>query len=193
MTPPREQDPLIDRAIGLARRSAWHAQQSANLAYEAQELLDEAQKLQQKRPSSVRAHGISARSAVEVPRVPTVLIVDDDHFVTETFARTLKLAGYDVVTATTAPAAVQAATVRPPDLILLDLHLPSTNGLALLRELRSVPDQQATPVAVITGDYFLGDDLTRELIELGAQLRFKPIWAEDLVALTHSLLQRPTT
>ena len=43
------------------------------------------------------------------------------------------------------------------------------------------------PVAIITGDCFLADDITRELIELGAELRFKPIWTEELVALGASL------
>jgi hypothetical protein len=42
---------------------------------------------------------------------------------------------------------------------------------------------------IITGDYFLSDNVTRELIELGAQLHVKPLWSEDLIALSHSLLQ----
>lgn len=217
MTRFAEPDALIRSAVALARRSAWHAKQSADLANDAEELLADAVKLEHERGSSAEASAASAFSGVAVHHNRTdedavpgrqrltaaaasqngahgaqvVLIVDDDKFVTDTFATTLALEGYDVLTACTTAAAVGAAALRRPDLIFLDLHLPCTDGVSLLRELRSVPDHRATPVAVITGDYFLADEVTRELIELGAQLRFKPIWTEDLVALTHSLLPRP--
>jgi CheY-like chemotaxis protein len=69
------------------------------------------------------------------------------------------------------------------------LHLPDIDGISLLREFRSVPAHRVTPMAVITGDHFLTDDMSRELIELGAQLHFKPVWTEDLLVLTYSLLQ----
>ena len=216
MIPPAEPEILIRSAVALARRSAWHAKQSADLANEAEDLLADAVKLQDEHVSSAEAPRTAALSGVAghhrrtdpeatpgrqrpttdaafqnaAHRARVVLVVDDDQFVTDTFATTLKLEGYDVFTACTTAAAVGVAAVRRPDLIFLDLHLPCTNGVSLLRELRAVPDHRATPVAVITGDYFLADDVTRELIELGAQLRFKPIWTEDLVALTHSLLQR---
>ena len=44
---------------------------------------------------------------------------------------------------------------RRPDLILLDLHLPSLNGIDVLRRLRSDPAYNATPVIVLTA---AGDD-----------------------------------
>jgi CheY-like chemotaxis protein len=185
-----EQEVLIKHAAGLARRSAWHAKQSADLADEAEALLIEAETLRDESCSSATPLRTTAQSLVPVSRNQTVLIVDDDTFVTETFARTLKLEGYDVLTACTAAGAVAAAAVRRPDLILLDLHLPCTDGVTLLREFRSVPDHRVTPVAVITGDYFVADDVTRELIQLGAYLHFKPIWTDDLITLTHSMLQR---
>jgi CheY-like chemotaxis protein len=191
VSPLAQHELLIDRAVALARRSAWHAQQSADLANEAEELLAEAATLPHERDSSEEAPRIGARSGVAVSHVARVLVVDDDQFVRETFAITLRLEGYDVVTARTAEAAIHSAAVRRPDLIFLDVHLPDSDGVSLLREFRSVSDHQVTPVAVITGDYFLEDDVTRELIELGAPLHFKPIWTEDLVTLTHALLQRP--
>ena len=42
--------------------------------------------------------------------------------------------------------------------------------------------------AIVTGDYFLEDAVSTELHELGAQLRFKPLWLEDLVGLARNLL-----
>jgi hypothetical protein len=46
------------------------------------------------------------------------------------------------------------------------------------------------PVAIVTGDYFLSDALQQELTSLGASLRFKPLWLEDLVALARTLIPR---
>ena len=40
----------------------------------------------------------------------------------------------------------------------------------------------------MTGDYFLEDEISSELRELGAELRFKPMWLEDLVGLARNLL-----
>jgi CheY-like chemotaxis protein len=188
MSPLTEHEILIHRAVALMHRSAWHAKQSADLANAAEELLAEAVTLPHERYSSAEGPRTATRSGVAVPLTRRVLVVDDDQFVRETFAITLRLEGYDVATVGTAEAAVHAAAVRQPDLIFLDLHLPDFDGISFLREFRSVAAHRRTPVAVITGDCFLTDGVTRDLIALGAQLRFKPVWTEDLLALTHSLL-----
>jgi hypothetical protein len=44
-------------------------------------------------------------------------------------------------------------------------------------------------VAIVTGDYFLDQAVSNELRELGADLRFKPLWLEDLLALARNLLK----
>ena len=44
-------------------------------------------------------------------------------------------------------------------------------------------------MAIVTGDYFLDDAVSTELHELGAELRFKPLWLEDLVGLARNLLK----
>jgi hypothetical protein len=41
----------------------------------------------------------------------------------------------------------------------------------------------------VTGDYFLDDDVSLQLRELGAQLTFKPLWLEDLVDLARNMVQ----
>jgi hypothetical protein len=41
----------------------------------------------------------------------------------------------------------------------------------------------------VTGDYFLEDEVSDELRSLGAELRFKPLWLEDLVGLARNLLK----
>jgi DNA-binding response OmpR family regulator len=120
--------------------------------------------------------------------IRTILIVDDDSSVADTFARMLKLEGFRVETALSAEAGLQLAETVLPDAILLDLRMPILNGLQFLRLLRGNPHLAGIPVAIVTGDYFLDDKVAEELRSLGASVRFKPLWLEDLLALARSLL-----
>jgi two-component system response regulator PrrA len=121
--------------------------------------------------------------------VATILVVDDDEGVTQTFARMLRLEGYDVRTAMNAESGLREADRSHPDAIILDLRMPLVDGLGFLRRLRARGEQRDTPVAIVTGDYFLDDQVSAELRELGAELKFKPLWLEDLVGLARHLLQ----
>jgi DNA-binding response OmpR family regulator len=118
-----------------------------------------------------------------------ILIVDDDESVTQTFASMLRLEGYQVRTAVTAETGLRVAEEIRPDAIILDLRMPLVDGLGFLRRLRAKEEQRLTPVAIVTGDYFLEDEISNELRELGAELRFKPMWLEDLVGLARNLLK----
>ena len=128
-------------------------------------------------------------SLMSEPATATILIVDDDEGVTQTFARMLRLEGYHVHTAVNAENGLRQAERSRPDAIILDLRMPLLDGLGFLRRLRSHEDQRGTPVAIVTGDYFLDDSVANELRELGAELRFKPMWLEDLVGLARTLLK----
>jgi two-component system, OmpR family, response regulator MprA len=119
----------------------------------------------------------------------TILIVDDDEGVTQTFARMLQLEGYAVRTAMTAEIGLREADAVHPDAIILDLRMPLVDGLGFLRRLRKHEGHRLTPVAIVTGDYFLEDEVSDELRALGAELRFKPLWLEDLVGLARNLLK----
>ncbi len=119
----------------------------------------------------------------------TILIVDDDEGVTQTFARMLRLEGFKVRTALNAQTGLREAEECHPDAIILDLRMPLIDGLGFLRRLREDARNQRTPVAIVTGDYFLDDAMSNELRELGAELRFKPLWLEDLVGLARNLLK----
>jgi DNA-binding response OmpR family regulator len=131
-----------------------------------------------------------ATSAVSTPAATrTILIVDDDPSVTETFERMLRLEGYQVVTALSAEAGLTQAARSNPHAIILDLRMPLVDGLGFLRQLRTRDGLAKMPVAIVTGDYFLDDAVSKELKSLGAEVRFKPLWLEDLLALARSLLK----
>ena len=121
----------------------------------------------------------------------TILIVDDDRSVADTFARMLKLEGFGVATALSAEAGLELASVVHPDAIILDMRMPITNGLQFLRLIRTKPRLAAIPVAIVTGDYFLSEPVQHELRSLGASIRFKPLWLEDLIALAKTLINVP--
>lgn len=122
----------------------------------------------------------------------TILIVDDDRSVADTFARMLKLEGFRVATALSAETGLSLAASVHPDAVILDMRMPITNGLQFLRKLRRNPPLATVPVAIVTGDYFLSEPVQDELRSLGASIRFKPLWLEDLIALAKTLVARPS-
>ena len=120
----------------------------------------------------------------------TILIVDDDRSVADTFARMLKLEGFEVATALSADDGLELANRVRPDAIILDMRMPVVSGLDFLRQLRRDPRLRETPVAIVTGDYFLNEPILAEMRALGATVRYKPLWMDDLTALAQSLLAR---
>ena len=118
-----------------------------------------------------------------------ILVVDDDEGVTTTFARMLRLEGFDVRTALNGELGLLEASKSRPDAIILDLRMPLVDGLRFLRRLRADNEQRDVPVAIVTGDYFLDDDIAAELRQLGAEVKFKPLWLDDLVGLARNLLK----
>jgi CheY-like chemotaxis protein len=122
-------------------------------------------------------------------RSQTVLLVDDDVAVIETFARMLKLEGFAVHTAHNAREGLQQAARHRPDAILLDLRMPLLDGLGFLRQLRADPKCQAMPVAIVTGDYLIEDDVIDAARKLGATVKYKPLWLDELLAVTRELLE----
>jgi len=130
----------------------------------------------------------SAQAPQAESSLRTILIVDDDRSVADTFARMLTLEGFAVATALTAESGLELADNVLPDAIILDMRMPITNGLQFLRQIRRRPHLVDVPVAIVTGDYFMTDSIQYELKSLGASIRFKPLWLEDLVALARTLV-----
>jgi CheY-like chemotaxis protein len=127
--------------------------------------------------------------AISPKKKHTILVVDDDRTVTETFATALHREGFNVRTAMNAESGLLEATSSRADAIILDLRMPLINGLGFLYRLRAADQHRNTPVAIVTGAV-VDDSLQAELTELGAELRFKPLWLEDVVELAHQLVSR---
>ena len=79
-----------------------------------------------------------------------VLVVDDDVVICRQMAAGLASAGYQVVTAHDGEQALAQAEETPPDLAIVDLEMPGTNGLDVIRRLKEMFGR-AVHVIVMTG------------------------------------------
>src|SRR4051794_39287969 len=80
-----------------------------------------------------------------------VLIVEDEPDVAALIKHTLERSGStDAAIVSSGDAALKAVEERRPDLILLDLNLPSLDGVEVCRILRSRPDSARVPIIMLT-------------------------------------------
>jgi CheY-like chemotaxis protein len=79
-----------------------------------------------------------------------LLLVEDDPDVAAMYRLRLELDGYIVEQASDGESALRKATENPPDLVFLDLRLPSMGGLELLRALRASEVTGSLPVVILT-------------------------------------------
>jgi CheY-like chemotaxis protein len=82
---------------------------------------------------------------------PLALVVDDNPDVTYMFAVVLEHGGYDVMSASSAKAALDAAQREHFDVIVSDIGMPEMDGYELARGLRALPGYLATPMIAVTG------------------------------------------
>ena len=122
----------------------------------------------------------------------TVLIVDDDPTVTDHFSRILRLEGYDVVCAYSGEQGLSLVERIHPDAMVLDLQMRAMGGLELLERFRTMSHLMDVPAVIVTGDYFMDDEIRERLMSLGAQVQFKPLWVEDLVKVVGTMVSTPT-
>jgi len=95
--------------------------------------------------------------------VKTVLVADDEPRIVQLARDYLEHAGYAVLTTGDGAGALQLARTRRPDLIVLDLGLPTIDGLDVTRSLRA---ESAVPIVILTAR----DDEVDKIVglELGA-------------------------
>jgi CheY-like chemotaxis protein len=81
---------------------------------------------------------------------PKVLIVDDDPLMHMLYSRHLEIAGYRMLVAKNGQEAILLAAREFPQLIVMDILMPSMDGLSALRELRKGDETKNIPVLIVT-------------------------------------------
>ena len=105
-----------------------------------------------------------------------VLIVEDDSSLGYMYRCALRFEGFEVDYASDGVSALQRMELHPPNLIVLDLHLPCLSGEAILKEIAENPALRKTPVIVVTGA-----DVQKAIVQATAILR-KPCAPDRLLS-----------
>jgi len=116
----------------------------------------------------------------------SVLIVDDDHRMRRLLRLNLESTGYRVVAAEDGAAALEAAEIDPPDLVLLDVMMPGMDGFSCLQRLREFSQ---VPVILLTAKGEEADKVHG--LDLGADdYLTKPFGPAELLARVRAALRR---
>jgi signal transduction histidine kinase len=91
-----------------------------------------------------------ARIAADRRRPATVLVVDDEPREREVIQHFLAAEGFQVLLAEDGDSALQAVPAHRPDLVLLDVRLPGTDGYEICRRLKDDPATAFVPVIILT-------------------------------------------
>jgi CheY-like chemotaxis protein len=121
----------------------------------------------------------------------TVLAVDDDEDIRELLRTVLEEAGAKVVTAHSAEAALALYRLTPPDIIVSDMRLGSSDGYAFIAAIRQYNKEYRglTPAIALTGFAYPGDDDRAIAAGFDAYIH-KPFNPENLVLTITKLLQQ---
>jgi DNA-binding response OmpR family regulator len=126
-----------------------------------------------------------------------ILVVDDDAKIVRLVRTYLERDGFDVVTASTGPAALDAIERHRPALVVLDLMLPELDGRAVIRAVRRDDEAGRTPILILSARGATLDRIAG--LEDGADDYLpKPFSPAELVLRVKSILRRsvgsgPTT
>ena len=122
-------------------------------------------------------------------RPKRILVVDDNLPLRVLLSHALEEAGYVAIAAESGEAALEVARFDPPDLCLVDHHMPGMDGVQLIRALRGSPDERLRhiPAICLTGYA----PAARDLLEAGALFALcKPCGDGPLLETVASALRR---
>lgn len=118
-----------------------------------------------------------------------VLLIEDEPNIAEAIRFILSRDGWQVSMMMDGIGAAEAVRADRPDLVILDLMLPSCSGLEVLHSIRSHPETEAVPVLMLTAK---GQGRDREAAERAGVNRFmtKPFSNAEILASVRELVRR---
>jgi CheY-like chemotaxis protein len=115
-----------------------------------------------------------------------VLVVDDDPQQRQLFREIISSAGFVVREAADGVEALHAIENSPPDVVVLDLLLPTLDGLSVQQEIAGNSATKHIPVVIVTGS-------SRQVPWVPGVVLLKPVSPERLVSAIREALQRRRT
>ena len=115
---------------------------------------------------------------------PTILVVDDNQDLLETFAMILKRRGYRVQTASDGVSAINKFKEQNFDVTLMDIVMPEMNGVDAFKKIKEI--QPEAPIILMTA--YSDEDLIQNAKNEGArQIIHKPIHIDQLIELINEM------
>jgi two-component system NtrC family sensor kinase len=139
------------------------------------------------KPFSFAALACTVRSLLDENR--EILLIEDSKFMRVALQKALTGAGYTVHATDHGEAGLRAARETPPDLIVLDLVLPTISGLEVLKALKRDAITKGIPVIILAA---LSEPTKEELLNEGAAAcldNSKKLLENDSAALIHTVTQ----
>ncbi|HWW85432.1 MAG TPA: response regulator transcription factor [Vicinamibacterales bacterium] len=126
----------------------------------------------------------------ESPVRSRVLVVEDEESIRDLISFHLDLAGFDCTTAADGKEALQLATKRPFDVLVLDVVLPTLDGITLCQAIRRDGPNREVPIMMLTARREESDKVVG--LESGADdYLTKPFGIREFLARMNALMRRP--
>ena len=120
---------------------------------------------------------------------PLIVLADDDEGLVRALRVRLEYAGYAVSTAYDAAGALDLAEKLDPDLMLLDIHMPTGDGFSVQERFEQMHPSTRPPVIYITGDDDPIVNLTGDIVGAFAIVS-KPLDFADLRVLIEQAISK---
>ena len=134
---------------------------------------------------SLLEYEVGATEIDEAVGVQSILVVDDDKSLANTFKLVLQSVGFNVDTAITGLQALYKANRKKYDLVILDINLPDMLGDEVAEKIRE--NSKDVNIIMITGYSSFKDEVNEEALGI-REVLMKPIPPEDLVKITKKAL-----
>ena len=118
-----------------------------------------------------------------------ILVIDDDNAINELIKVNLELEYYTVITALDGNKGYALAKQELPDLIILDVMMPETDGYTVAKRIRENPSTKDIPIIMLTALNMLQNKVQGFNIGIDDYL-VKPFEMEELLARIKALLKR---
>src|SRR5581483_2355972 len=122
-----------------------------------------------------------------IAAMATILVIDDDESLRDTIGVLLEQEGFNPVLVADGKAGFERALSVKPDLMIVDLRLPSMSGIEICKQVRAA--NLKTPIIVLSA---VGEEVDKVLLlEIGADdYIVKPFGARELLARIRAVLRR---